>query len=261
MSIGASVNLSTPRLNVATASGSSSAAGLATIGNKARHPSKGPVKTAIEREEKRLAPQEEAAVSRLRNREQSIRAHEAAHQAAAGPYALGGARFVYQLGPDNKLYAVHGEVRIDSNPIPGDPQATLQKADVVKRAALAPGNPSAADKSAAARADRMAAAALQEISARAREELREKRGEIPVGTGDYVNAKAPHPGNGDSLLPSPEGPTSVLPGAGSFGAMDGGAMMGSGGATYEAGVAVESYTYFGGTGDFGASAEASLGYA
>jgi hypothetical protein len=152
---------------------------------------------------RQLTGGEKAMVERMRARDQEIRAHEQAHLAAAGSYAVGGAKFTYALGPDRKLYAVHGEVRIDPSPIPGDPHATLQKAEVVRRAALAPSAPSSADKAAAARADRMARAAREQIAKQQDAELKEQRGELEPGEAAILRNAAPSPSDGTSLLPSP----------------------------------------------------------
>jgi len=42
--------------------------------------------------------------------------------APAGAYALRGAAFGYQTGPDGKRYAVASEVHIDTAPVVGDQQ-------------------------------------------------------------------------------------------------------------------------------------------
>lgn len=101
-------------------------------------------------------------VARLQATDQKVRAHEQAHVSAAGGYAKGGASFSYTRGPDGKLYAVSGEVAIDTSPVPGDPDATIRKAQVVRRAAMAPANPSAQDRSVAAAASQMAQEAQTE---------------------------------------------------------------------------------------------------
>ena len=62
------------------------------------------------------------------------------------------------------LYAIAGEVPIDVSPVPGDPQATLDKMQVVRRAALAPINPSAVDRAVAAQASAQAARARVELA-------------------------------------------------------------------------------------------------
>lgn len=105
-----------------------------------------------------------AIIRQLQRRDQEVRAHEAAHLAAAGGYANGGASFVYQKGPDGKIYAIGGEVGIDSGPDSSDPQATLQKAQAIRRAALAPAKPSAQDRQVAAAASRMEALARMELA-------------------------------------------------------------------------------------------------
>jgi hypothetical protein len=91
-------------------------------------------------------------LQQLKNIDREVRAHELAHLAVGGRYVTSGASFKYQRGSDGRNYAVSGEVSIDTSEIPGDPQATLAKALVVLRAALAPANPSAQDRRVAAQA-------------------------------------------------------------------------------------------------------------
>ena len=114
--------------------------------------------------EQALSEKELKQVSELKRRDTEVRAHEAAHLAAAGKYATGGASFDYKRGPDGKSYAVGGEVGIDTSPVPNDPQATLRKAQQIQAAAHAPANPSAQDRQVAASASAMAANARAEIS-------------------------------------------------------------------------------------------------
>ena len=82
---------------------------------------------------------------------EGVRAHEQAHLASAGGYAVSGASFQYQRGPDGRRYAVGGEVQIDTSD-ESDPEKTIQKMNVVRAAALAPANPSSQDRSIAAKA-------------------------------------------------------------------------------------------------------------
>ena len=102
-------------------------------------------------------------LQQLQARDREVRSHEMAHLAAAGNYATSGASFTYSRGPDGKLYAVAGEVGIDISQVPGDPQATLEKAATIRRAALAPSNPSAQDRQVAAQAARMTMEAHAEL--------------------------------------------------------------------------------------------------
>jgi len=119
---------------------------------------------AIKSAEQSLDEAELKKVAELKQRDMEVRAHEAAHLAAAGKHATGGASFEYQRGPDGKSYAVAGEVGIDTSPVPNDPEATLRKAQQIQTAAHAPAHPSAQDRQVAAQAAVMAAEARAEIS-------------------------------------------------------------------------------------------------
>ncbi len=109
-----------------------------------------------------LSEQELAQVRQLAARDREVRAHEAAHAAVAARYASH-TSFTRQRGPDGRSYAVGGEVSLDTTPVAGDPQATLEKAQTIRAAALAPLHPSSTDRNVAARASRMAADAQTEI--------------------------------------------------------------------------------------------------
>lgn len=110
-----------------------------------------------------LDEQELEKVDELKSRDQEVRVHEQAHAAVGGQYA-GSPSYEYERGPDGKSYAVGGEVQIDVSPVQGDPQATIQKMQVVRRAALAPAQPSAADRSIAADAASKATQARAELA-------------------------------------------------------------------------------------------------
>lgn len=113
--------------------------------------------------EKVLTEEEQKQVEELKARDTEVRAHEQAHIAAGGSYVRGGARYDYQTGPDGKKYAVGGEVSIDTSAVEGDPQATINKAQVILKAALAPAEPSGQDKAVAAQARQMMASARKEL--------------------------------------------------------------------------------------------------
>lgn len=104
-------------------------------------------------------------IAELKKIDRSVRAHETAHLAAAGGLARGGASFTYTQGPDGQRYAVGGEVSIDTSPERDDPEATILKAQRIQAAALAPAQPSDADRAVAASAAQMAAAARAELAA------------------------------------------------------------------------------------------------
>lgn len=101
----------------------------------------------------------------LKAEDAKVREHERAHAAAAGQYAVGGTRYQYEVGPDGNRYAVHGEVQIDASKIPDDPDATIRKMQTVRRAALAPRDPSSQDQRVAAQASRAEMEARAELAA------------------------------------------------------------------------------------------------
>ncbi len=134
-----------------------------------------PATDAATDNEAQLSEAQRKQLRELKARDLEVRAHEQAHLSAAGGYAQGGPTFTYQKGPDGHQYAVGGEVQIDSSKVANDPVATLRKAQVIRRAALAPTNPSAQDRSVAAEAASMAAEAQAEITAQSTQGAEENK--------------------------------------------------------------------------------------
>lgn len=106
-----------------------------------------------------LSPEALAMIAKLKARDTEVRQHEQAHLAAAGSLALSGASYVYQRGPDGVSYAIGGEVQIDTSP-GSTPEETIARARAIAAAALAPADPSGADRAIAARAQQMMQQAL-----------------------------------------------------------------------------------------------------
>jgi hypothetical protein len=111
----------------------------------------------------KLTEAEEKEVKELKERDSEVRQHEQAHLAAAGQHAKGGIHYEFQNGPDNKSYAIGGHVNIDTSKVPNDPKATLEKAQQIKRSALAPAEPSGQDRKVAGEAQKMEAEARNKI--------------------------------------------------------------------------------------------------
>lgn len=107
----------------------------------------------------------QAEVTRLKRTEQSIRTHEAAHMAAGGSFS-GGVSYIYAKGPDGRMYVSGGEVPIQA-PEGKTPEETVRNMEIVRRAAMAPADPSSQDLA-------VAAAAMQ-IESRARAAIRQGR--------------------------------------------------------------------------------------
>jgi hypothetical protein len=118
-----------------------------------------------------MDPKEEAELRQLQQRDREVRSHEQAHAAAGGRYVRGGAKYEYKTGPDGKKYANGGEVSIDCSK-ENTPQATIQKARTIKRAALAPAKPSAQDRQVAAKAAQMEREAQAELAKQKQEEAK-----------------------------------------------------------------------------------------
>ncbi len=128
--------------------------------------------SAAIKDEKDLGEEDKREVEKLKKRDQEVKAHERAHMAAGSGVVMGGASYEYEHGPDGKMYAVGGEVKIDTSK-ENDPEATIRKMQKVRKAALAPAQPSATDRSVAAKASQIEAEArieLQEQKAKAAEE-------------------------------------------------------------------------------------------
>lgn len=129
-----------------------------------------------------LTRTEAAQLEALKARDQEVRAHEQAHLSAAGGIAVSGASYSYQRGPDGNAYAIGGEVSIDTSAVAGDPAATLDKAEQIRRAAMAPAEPSSQDRKVAAQATQMAAQARVELAAQ--QQLASESGDRPVEGGE-----------------------------------------------------------------------------
>lgn len=108
-----------------------------------------------------LSQEEKLQVAKLQKRDSEVKAHEAAHL-ASGAGLIRGLNYSYEKGPDGKQYAVGGEVMLDTSK-GKTPQETIQKSEQIKRAALAPSNPSSADLKIAANAEAMKNNAQSEL--------------------------------------------------------------------------------------------------
>ncbi len=108
-------------------------------------------------------------VQELSRIDSQVKAHESAHIAAGGGVVKGGASFSYTAGPDGKMYAVAGEVPIDTS-TGEDPSENLAKARQIRAAALAPSDPSPQDYRVASTATMLEVRARMELNKERREE-------------------------------------------------------------------------------------------
>ena len=158
-----------------------------------------------------LTQDQKMQVIELQRRDLEVRTHEAAHM-SAGAGLTTGASYSYQRGPDDKMYAIGGEVGIDTSP-GKTPEETLKKAAQIKRAALAPAQPSSADLQVAATATNMELDAKMEIQKNQNQETKEKteqnsqNSQSSQDTSSYLNEQRKNPYN--SALNSSYMPTTI----------------------------------------------------
>lgn len=128
-----------------------------------------------------LNEEEQAELREMKSRDKEVRVHEQAHKSAGGQYA-GSPQYEYANGPDGKRYITDGSVSIDVSE-ESDPQATIDKMQVVKRAALAPAQPSSQDRSVYAEASQLEAQARQELNDDKQEEAQKQAEKATSGAG------------------------------------------------------------------------------
>ncbi|MEY2633827.1 MAG: hypothetical protein RIR00_2481 [Pseudomonadota bacterium] len=112
-----------------------------------------------------LSDAQQREVTALQQTDRRVRQHEQMHMAVGAGLVVSGPTYSFKTGPDGRRYAVAGEVSIDTSK-GRTPEETLVKATTVRAAALAPPDPSAQDRRAAAMAERMAAEARLELATR-----------------------------------------------------------------------------------------------
>jgi len=117
-----------------------------------------------------LTASQKVLIAELQARDTTVKTHERAHISAGGGVIRSGATFVYQEAPDKRLYAIGGEVSIDTSE-ENTPQDTIQKMQIVRTAALAPSDPSSTDYQVAATASMLQMQARLEVSRTKQAEL------------------------------------------------------------------------------------------
>jgi hypothetical protein len=140
-------------------------------------------------------------VRELKKRDAEVKSHEQAHMASGGGLVQSGASFEYQSGPDGRMYAVGGEVKIDMS-AERTPEATIRKMQQVRRAALAPAEPSGTDRAVAAQAAQIEARARMERSQENAESVQPGNDTAASPSGPAGAAHEPDRGGADALRPA-----------------------------------------------------------
>ncbi|XOZ34958.1 putative metalloprotease CJM1_0395 family protein [Halomonadaceae bacterium KBTZ08] len=143
----------------------------------------------------RPTPEEDSVIQELRGRDREVRQHEQAHQVVGGQYA-GAPTYTYQRGPEGQLYAVGGQVSIDTSPVRDDPRATISKMRTVRSAALAPADPSPQDLRVAQEATRQLLQAQSEL----RSSSQKEGDDGPGPTGETQASASGRSGDGDARV-------------------------------------------------------------
>ncbi|MFT5887997.1 MAG: hypothetical protein ACI9BO_000810 [Zhongshania sp.] len=138
-------------------------------------------KTANSAQSRQEEQEIQAEVRNLAERDREVRSHELAHSVAGGRYS-GSPSYEFKRGPDGNTYAVNGEVSIDLARA-ATPQATIEKMEIVRQAALAPADPSSQDRQVAAEAARIAAQARQELAAESGQNIDKSDNSAKLGSG------------------------------------------------------------------------------
>ena len=160
-----------------------------------------------------LSLEEQRIVTELQAADTNVRAHEAAHMAAGGGLTSP-ASYTYERGPDNKMYAVAGEVGISTGE-GNTPQESLNKAQTIRRAALAPADPSPQDLKVAAQAASMEMSARAQIMQEKMAQNSQNPNNSNETSGDAVNSVGNSAGNSNvnsaenSRIPSINQPSST----------------------------------------------------
>ena len=149
-----------------------------------------------------LTEEDRQTVQELKRRDREVRSHEQAHRTAGGSF-VGPPRFRFVRGPDGQFYAAAGEVSINATPVAGNPKATIAKMQVIKRAALAPQQPSGQDQRVAAEAEAKIVQAKQEIRQLEQTEQVAAQKKKEQGRGEQENLKGPRAA-GDKPVFDPE---------------------------------------------------------
>ncbi|MEC1178687.1 putative metalloprotease CJM1_0395 family protein [Metasolibacillus meyeri] len=110
-------------------------------------------------------PEAKAHLRQLQMTEDEVKAHEQAHK-AAGSSVTGSVSYTYTKGPDKQLYVSGGEVSIQA-PVSGSDEETIKILEQVRKAALAPAQPSPQDLRVAA----SATAQIQQVQMERGEEM------------------------------------------------------------------------------------------
>ena len=120
--------------------------------------------------------------------DESVKVHENSHLAVLGGFAAGPINYNYITLPDGSKFAVGGSIKVDLNPVPGDPEATIRKARAIANASFAVNSPSPADMQVAAQAYQMEMQAQRELDQKRQASSADQQVDITIGAPVKTNS-------------------------------------------------------------------------
>ena len=129
--------------------------------------------------------EEQKIIGKLQIRDKEVRAHEMAHGTDPNLIKIGSTQFDYTIGPDGKAYATGGKVTLSTGS-PNSPEDALAKAESLKKASMAPGEPSPQDFQALNAAISMEAEAINNLYSNNKDKLNNN----PLAKGTNLNTYA-----------------------------------------------------------------------
>ncbi len=106
------------------------------------------------------SPEEHKEIEKIRKNSRNVKRRELVYRAVVGNHVRGAVSFQYEIGPDGMKYAVAGHTAIDTRPIINNPEASIRKAQAIKRTKI----------------DRSVAVEVEKMEREARLALKEKQG-------------------------------------------------------------------------------------
>ncbi len=108
---------------------------------------------------RQLTEEEKREIEKIRKNGRNVRRRELVYRAVVGNHVRGAASFQYDTGPDGIKYATDGHTSIDTRPVINNPEASIRKAQAIKRTKI----------------DRSVAVEIDKMEREARQKLREEQ--------------------------------------------------------------------------------------
>ncbi len=112
--------------------------------------------------DRQLTEEEKREIEKIRKNGRNVRRRELVYRAIVGNHVRGAVSFQYDTGPDGIKYAIDGHTSIDTRPVINNPEASIRKAQAIKRTKI--------DRSVAVEVDKMEREARQKLREQQRQE-------------------------------------------------------------------------------------------